>query len=62
VPVLVGLHIIFTSIVTVLVWCLAVLVCGRFGVWPFWFKAVLDVTRCLPHLSLLNQDQRTSKS
>ena len=21
----------------------AVLVCGRFGLWPFWFVAVLDV-------------------
>ena len=21
----------------------AVLVCGRFGLWPFWFEAILDV-------------------
>jgi len=46
----VQLHIMFTNIVAVLYWFLAVLVCGRFCVWPFWsrpfwFMAVLDVNR-----------------
>ena len=31
----------------VLVCFLAVLVCDLFGVWPFWFMAILDITLAL---------------
>jgi len=32
----VQLRIIFTNIVAILVWALAILVCGCFSLWPFW--------------------------